>query len=185
MLATRFLPVQDFHFYGDWLREQSADTLATYFGIPVSSTFINSLIDRILSNPEEHYFLVATRGAKWIGVIHMARISEKDMEFGIMVTEDERNQGIADQLMAEAITWIQNRGFDTLYLHCLNRNSAMKHLATKHGLELHENYGDVQAITHVPPPSLLSYIQESMTVNKNIFYMNLRNTWGAFNELHG
>ena len=185
MLATRFLPIQDFSLYGDWLREQSADTLATYFGITVSPTFINSLIDGILSNPDEHYFLVATQGDKWVGVIHMARISDRDMEFGIMVAEDQRHQGIADQLMMEAIIWIRNRGFDTLYLHCLNRNQAMKHLAQKHGLELHEDYGDVQAVTHVPPPSLLSYIQESMTTNKNIFFMNLQNAWRPYSELLG
>lgn len=182
MLATRFLPIQDFYLYGSWLREQSPETLATYFGIAVSETFLNSLLDGILSNPEEHYFLVATRGNKWVGVIHMARISEKDMEFGIMVAESERHQGIADQLMAEAITWIQNRNFDTLYLHCLNRNKAMKHLANKHGLELHENYGDIEATTHVPPPSMMSYIQEAMTTNKNIFFMNLKNTWAPFTE---
>lgn len=173
MLATRFLPRQDFKLYGKWLREQSAETLATYFGIAVNSTFIDSLIAGILSNPKEHYFLVATHGTKWAGVIHMARISESDMEFGIMVSEDHRHQGIADQLMSEAITWIQNRGFNTLYLHCLNRNSAMKHLATKHGLELYENYGDVESITRVPPPSILTYTQEAMTANKNIFYLTV------------
>jgi RimJ/RimL family protein N-acetyltransferase len=185
MIATRFLAIHEFHLYGDWLREQSADTLATYFGIAVSPTFINSLLDGILSNPEEHYFLIATKGDTWIGVIHMARISDKDMEFGIMVSEEHRHQGIADQLMAEAITWIQNRGFDTLYLHCLNRNSAMKHLAIKHGLELHENYGDVEATTHVPPPSMITYAQEAMTTNKNIFFMNLRNAWRPYSELLG
>ena len=185
MLATRFLPIQDFHLYGDWLREQSADTLATYFGIATSPTFINSLIDGILSNPEEHYFLVATRGTKWVGVIHMARVSERDMEFGIMVAEEERHQGVADQLMDEAIVWIQNRGFNTLYLHCLNRNTAMKHLAAKHGLEVHEDHGDAEVVTHVPPPSLLTYAQEAITAQKNIFFLNLQNTWGAFKEIHG
>lgn len=185
MLATRFLPMQDFALYGDWLREQSAETLATYFGIAVGPTFINSLIDGVVSNPEEHYFLVATSRDKWVGVIHMARISDKDMEFGIMVAEDHRHQGIADQLMEEAINWIRNRGFSTLYLHCLNRNSAMKHLATKHGLELHENYGDVESATHVPPPSLLTYAQEAMTANKNIFFINLQNMWRPYSELLG
>ena len=102
-----------------------------------------------------------------------------------MVSEEYRHKGIADQLMSEAITWIQNRGFSTLYLHCLNRNSAMKHLATKHGLQLHEEYGDIEATTRVPPPSLLTYTQEAMTANKNIFFANLQNTWGPYAELFG
>ena len=99
MIATRFLAIHDFHLYGDWLRERSSDTLANYFGITVSPTFINSLLDGILSNPDEHYFLIATQGNKWVGLIHLARISEKDMEFGVMVSEDHRHEGIADQLM--------------------------------------------------------------------------------------
>ena len=61
----------------------------------------------------------------------------------------------------------------------------MKHLAQKHGLELHEEYGDVEAITHVPPPSLLSYIQEGMACQKNIFFMNLQRAWSPFSEIHG
>jgi RimJ/RimL family protein N-acetyltransferase len=183
MIVTKFLAIKDFHLYGDWLRERSDDTLFEYFGVPVSSTFINSLLDGILSNPEEHYFLIATQGNKWAGLIHMARISETDMEFGVMVGEDNRHQGIADELMKQAITWIQNRGFNTLYLHCLNRNSAMKHLATKHGLELHEVYGDIESTTKVPPPSLLTYTQEMLTANKNIFFMNLQNMWAPYADI--
>jgi hypothetical protein len=61
----------------------------------------------------------------------------------------------------------------------------MKHLAAKHGLELHENYGDVEATTHVPPPSLLTYTHEAMTANKNIFFMNLQNMWRPYSELLG
>ena len=183
MLATRFLPMHDFHLYGDWLRDKSPETLATYFGVITSPEFIDNLVDRILSNPEEHYFLVASLGKKWVGVIHMARISEKDMEFGIMVSEDYRNLGIADQLMDEAIVWIQNRGFDTLYLHCLNRNSAMKHLATKHGLEVYEDHGDAEVCTHIPPPSLLTYTQEAITAHKNIFFLNLQNIWAPYADL--
>lgn len=183
MLATHFLPSHNFHLYGDWLREQSSDTLATYFGVAVSPVFINNLIERILANPDTHHFLIATYGTEWVGVIHMARVSEKDMEFGIMVAEDCRHQGIADQLMDEAITWIRNRGFDTLYLHCLNRNSAMKHLATKHGLEVHIDHGDAEVCTHVPPPSLLTYFEEAMTANRNIFFMNLQNAWAPFTGL--
>jgi RimJ/RimL family protein N-acetyltransferase len=185
MLATRFLAINEFELYGDWLREQSTETLSMYFGIPVNSTFINSLVDGILSNPDEHYFLVAMHGPIWVGVIHLARISETQMEFGIMVSEEHRHKGIADVLISEAITWIQNRGFNTLYLHCLNRNSVMKHLAQKHGLVLHENGGDIEAKTQVPPPSLLSYFAESVTAQKNIFFLNLRTTWGSFSEQLG
>lgn len=185
MIATRFLSISDYELYGSWLREQSEETLTTYFGIAVTDTYIDHLVNGIVSNPEQHYFLVATQGTVWTGVIHMARISEHDMEFGIVVAEQYRGQGIADQLMSEAIVWIRNRGFDTLYLHCVTWNRAMKHLAHKHGLTMHEDHGDTEVCTHIPPASMISYAQEAVTRNRNIFIMSLQNSWHPFNQLLG
>jgi RimJ/RimL family protein N-acetyltransferase len=185
MISTRFLGITDYELYGSWLREQSKETLTTYFGIAVNDTYINHLIDGILSNPEEHYFLVAVQGTTWVGVIHMARISEHDMEFGVMVSEQHRHQGIANQLMSEAITWIQNRGYDTLYLHCLNRNHVMQHLAVKHGLALVHDHGDVEARAQIPPPGMISYAKEAVTHNRNLFVMTVQQAWRPFNETLG
>ena len=185
MIQTKFLTTKEYKLYRNWLKERDSESLALYFGVATSDTFIDALVDRILKNTKDHHFLIAVRGNEWIGVIHMAHISEHQMEFGVMVSEKHRHQGIADTLMKEAITWIQNRGFNTLYLHCLNRNSAMKHLAIKHGLELHEDYGDIEAITEVPPASIISYMTEAVNYQKNIFFMNLQQAWSPFEGLHG
>jgi RimJ/RimL family protein N-acetyltransferase len=115
----------------------------------------------------------------------MARISEREMEFGIMVAESYRNQGIADQIMSEAITWIRNRGFDTLYLHCVTWNRAMKHLAHKHGLFMQEDHGDADVCSRIPPASVISYAQEAATHNRNLFVMTMQQAWRPFNELLG
>jgi RimJ/RimL family protein N-acetyltransferase len=185
MIQTRFLSVHEFNHYRQWLLERDSETLAMYFGIPTGEDVIHDLVDKILANPDEHYFLVALKGNEWVGVIHMARISETQMEFGVMVHEDHRHLGIADDMMREAITWIQNRKYDTLYLHCLNRNSAMKHLADKHGLVIYEDHGDIESRTSVPPPSALSYLNEVTNYQKNIFFMNIQNIWAPFSERHG
>ena len=185
MISTRFLGIDDYELYGSWLSEQTQETLRTYFGIAVNATYINHLVDGIISNPEEHHFLVATQGTTWAGVIHMARISEHEMEFGVMVAESYRAQGIADLLMSEAITWIRNRGFNTLYLHCMSQNRAMKHLANKHNLIMHEDHGDTEVCTQIPPPSMISYAREATTRNRNIFIASLQQTWLPFNEMLG
>lgn len=182
MIATRFLAQHEFKKYSTWLNNRSPNSLALYFGVATTPDFIGRVVEKIESDPNNHFFLVAMIGDYWVGVIHMARISATQMEFGIMVDEQHRGEGIADELMREAITWIQNRGYEHLYLHCLNRNTAMKHLAKKHGLELHEEYGDIEAITHVPPASALSYIGEALTNQKNIFFMAVHNTWSPFSK---
>ena len=185
MIATRFLAKQDYALYGNWLREQSVETLASYFGAVVSDSYIDTLVDSIVAHPERHHFLVAYLGATWVGTIHLAHISDQDMEFGIMVHPDHRGEGFANELMDEAIIWIRNRGFNHLYLHCLNRNSAMKHLAQKHGLIMHAEGGDVDADIMLPPPSILTYTQEALNFQKNIFFLNLKQSWFPFTELHG
>jgi len=102
-----------------------------------------------------------------------------------MVAEQHRNQGIADLLMSESITWIRNRGFNTLYLHCVTWNRAMKHLAHKHGLVMQEDHGDAEVCSRIPPASMISYAQEAATRNRNIFIMGLQQTWLPFNEILG
>ena len=56
MISTRFLGIDDYELYGSWLREQSKETLTTYFGIAVNDTYITHVVDGIASNPEEHHF---------------------------------------------------------------------------------------------------------------------------------
>lgn len=156
-----------------------------YFGVAVSDAYIDHLIEKVIANPGDHHFLVATIGNEWVGTIHLAHISEQDMEFGIMVHPEHRGEGYADEMMTEAIVWIRNRGFNHLYLHCLNRNTAMRHLAKKHGLIMHSEGGDVDAEMTLPPPSILTYTQEALNFQKNIFFLNLKQTWFPFTELHG
>jgi GNAT superfamily N-acetyltransferase len=115
----------------------------------------------------------------------MACVSEHEMEFGVMVAEQCRNQGIADQLMSEAIVWIRNRGFDRLYLHCVTWNRAMKHLANKHGLVMQEDHGDADVCSPIPPPSIVSLAQEAATHNRNLFVMTVQQAWRPFNQLLG
>jgi GNAT superfamily N-acetyltransferase len=45
-----------------------------------------------------------------------------EVEFGVMVSPDYRNQGIANTLMDEAITWARNRHYKDLFMHCISWN---------------------------------------------------------------
>ena len=183
MIATRFLAPSEYGSYRTWLKSQDHETIDTYFGVTTGEAYIDSVVDGVLSNTDEHNFLVAYRGAEWVGVIHLARISETDMEFGIIVDQLFRGQGIANDLMDEAVTWVRNRGFKTLYLHCLRSNGQMRHLAVKFGLELHNHHSETDAKTTLPPASVITFTREAVTAQKNIFFMALQRAWAPYQDL--
>ena len=110
MIITEFLPVQDYSKFGNWLEIQDEETRQLYFGVAGSQHVIVALMDRVISNPDDHYFLIARDGERWVGSIHIA-VHNKVVEFGVIVDEDYRGQGVANILMEEALVWRRNRGY--------------------------------------------------------------------------
>ena len=136
MTTTRFLPADEYHWYADWLKEQDQETIRMFFGMQVSEFFMDQLTNSFIKDPDNNYFLVAERNGVWVGTVHIAIINEDEIEFGIIVDSGCRKQGIADQLMREAIRWARKNNYNHLYMHCLTWNKAIRHLCQKHGLEV-------------------------------------------------
>jgi GNAT superfamily N-acetyltransferase len=177
MINTIFLPRGDYELYGDWLNRQDAETLSMYFGIPVTREFIQQLQDRILTNNQDHHFLVAFDHEQWIGVLHLATNQKMEVEFGFIVDSKYRGHGVADRLMDEGVIWARNRGYKRLYLHCLSWNKPIKHLCNKHGLEMHTIDGDSEVEVELPPPSLISIGKEVSSIQRNIWSKMIEKTW--------
>jgi GNAT superfamily N-acetyltransferase len=174
-----FLPRGEYDMYGDWLLRQDADTLKNYFGITATPGFVRDLVDRVSMSPGKHQFLIALDDNRWVGALHMAMNLNTDIEFGIIVAQDYRGQGIADRLMDEAVTWAQNRRFQHLYLHCLSWNQPIKHLCKKYGLEIRNQDGSGEVAVELPPPSMISVGKEFAAMNRNIFTKMLETTWNV------
>jgi GNAT superfamily N-acetyltransferase len=177
MITTMFLPCGEYDMYGDWLLRQDADTLKNYFGVTATPGFVRDLVDRVAMSPGKHQFLIALDDNRWAGALHMAMYLNTDVEFGIIVAQEYRGQGIADRLMDEAVTWAQNRRFQHLYLHCLSWNQPIKHLCRKYGLEIHQRDGSGEVSVELPPPSMISVGKEFATMNRNIFTRMLQVDW--------
>ena len=87
MIITSFLPVKEYSKFGDWLKIQDEETRQMYFGVAGNQHVITALMERVLANPDDHYFLVAKDNGRWAGTIHIA-VSGKVVEFGVIVDED-------------------------------------------------------------------------------------------------
>jgi RimJ/RimL family protein N-acetyltransferase len=103
-------------------------------------------------------------------------MSNGEVELGFIVDPDHRGNGIADRLMKETITWARNRGYNSVYLHCLSWNQPIKRLCIKNGMELHTEYGETDTKLELAPADFKSITEEVLTRNRNVYRMFLQNT---------
>ena len=185
MITTRFLFTSEYGQYSDWLKRLDFDTRQTYFGVPQSDEGIDALVRGIVNKPKEHFFLVAEYRGQWIGCIHIAESSIDEVEFGVIVDPAHRGKGIADRMMSEAIVWSRNRGYHSLYMHCLSWNQPIRHLCRKHRLEMRSESGETDVKMSLPPADFTTITQEMITRNRNVYRMMLQRTVPFLEEVYG
>ena len=59
MITTRFLAYSEYIEYADWMKSQDSDSRQLYFGMGISDSGIDDLVNKIIKNKHDHYFLVA------------------------------------------------------------------------------------------------------------------------------
>ena len=174
MITTRFLTPVEYTKYALWLKKLDSETRATYFGICYTDEQIDNLVKGITENIDRHNFLVAEYKGEWIGTIHIANTMPGEVEFGFIVDKEHRGNGIANRLMDEALIWCRNRGYDTVYMHCLSWNTPIKRLCVKYGMELETEYGETETKLPLPPANLSTLTEEVINRNRQVYRMMLQ-----------
>jgi GNAT superfamily N-acetyltransferase len=185
MFTTEFLSSNHHYQYGEWLNGQDDETLQLYFGVTGGPGLIESLIERIEAKPDQHEILVAQNCKEWLGTLHIAKISDLEVEFGIIVHKDYRGEGIANNMLEEAIVWARNRGYTELFMHCLGRNKPIQHLCQKHGLMPRNIMGDSEVKMQLNPQSWATIASEVGIRQRNLFHMFLQNSKSFYEEIYG
>ena len=183
MIVTKFLPIDQFDQYGDWLRGQDIETCELYFGVAGSDHVIDNLMDRIHTNSADHWILVAQDQDLWIGTLHIA-INGTTVEFGLIVRPDRRGEGIASRMLEEALIWVRNRGYQELFMHCLGWNKPIRHLCHKHGLEPKNVYGDSEVEMKLPPANWVTINKEICINQRNWYHKFLQNNWALYQQVY-
>jgi RimJ/RimL family protein N-acetyltransferase len=174
MITTRFLSVDEYPQYAVWVKKLDTETRSTYFGVPYGDQQIDNLVNKIVADSDKHHFLIAEYKGQWIGTIHIAEVNATEVEFGFIVDALHRGNGIADRMMSEAVVWSRNRGYNSLYMHCLSWNQPIKRLCIKHGMELHTESGETDTKLELDPPDLSSITKEMMIRNRQAYRMLLQ-----------
>jgi GNAT superfamily N-acetyltransferase len=185
MFTTEFLSHKHHYQYGDWLKSQDNDTRQLYFGVTGGLGLIESLVERIEAQADRHEILVARNCTEWLGTLHIAKMSDIEVEFGIIVHKDYRGEGIANSMLEEAIVWARNRGYTDLFMHCLGRNKPIQHLCQKHGLLPHNMMGDSEVKVKLNPQTWASVASEVGIMQRNVYHAFLQKSQSLYQEIYG
>jgi len=185
MFTTECLSSKHHYQYGDWLKNLDEETRQLYFGTGTGPGLVESLVDRIETEPDCHEILVARNCKEWLGTLHIAKINDSEVEFGIIVHRDYRGEGIANGMLQEAIVWARNRGYTELFMHCLSSNKPIQHLCQKHGLMPHNIMGDSEVKVKLNPPSWATIASEVGINQRNIYHTFLQNSQLLYQEIYG
>jgi len=125
-----------------------ADDRRLRFGATLTDEAILQMEERIDFDRDE-IFGIADDDLDLLGVVHVAFYPDK-AELGLSVLPAARGIGLGNALFERAVTHLVNRGVREVFVHCLNENGAMMHLARKHGMRIVRDGPETDAYLALP-----------------------------------
>lgn len=123
------------------------------FGYKVSDYNIDQLILSMVYHPKDHELWYVKVEDVRVGWGHMCKNSDGSWELAVSVEKEHQRQGIGDALITEMIEWAKFHHVPEVYMHCIEENRVIQHLALKHELKTRErNRGERTAAIEVPEP---------------------------------
>ena len=108
-------------------------------------------------------FGIYGRDMALVAMAHLAlEPTQRYAELGLSVEPSQRGHGYGLALLNRAKLSAINRGYDTLFMHCLAENQVMIHLARKAGLGLVIEQGAVDACLRLGATSYGAMAQEAV-----------------------
>lgn len=155
---------QEYHRYRTHLLALDDDSRYTRFGFMVKDETINQLCDKFEANPREHkIFVIEDEQLNVVAAGHIA-LEGGETELAFSVLRAYRQQGMGSALMARCIEWCQNRSIKGGCMVCLSTNTAIKKLASKHGVLINDG-GETLANITIPDPTPASVMNEMVESN--------------------
>ena len=142
--------------YARHLKSLDKEDRYSRFGHPASDYNIDQLVLNMCYHPNDHELWYARNDEQRVGWGHMAKNNDGSWELAVSVDKEFQRQGIANKLLTEMLEWAKFHHIPEVYMHCIENNKVIQHLATKHELKLKERgNGERTAAIEVPEPSLV------------------------------
>jgi GNAT superfamily N-acetyltransferase len=170
--------------YARHLKNLSKEDRYSRFGYHASDYNIDQFILNMCYHPKDHELWYARTEEKRVGWGHMAKNNDGTWELAVSVDEEHQRQGIADKLMSEMIVWAKFHHIPEVYMHCIETNRVIQHLAQKHELKTKERGdGERTSAIEVPEPNFVEvntqlFKEQTEIVNEiNRLRGKLANLW--------
>lgn len=142
--------------YARHLKNLSKEDRHSRFGYHVSDYNIDQLILNMCYHPKDHELWYARNDEQRVGWGHMAKNSDGTWELAVSVDKEFQRQGIANELMEEMLIWAKFHHISEVYMHCIEDNRIIQHLAKKHELKTKQRGdGERTAAIEVPEPNFV------------------------------
>jgi GNAT superfamily N-acetyltransferase len=140
--------------YARHLKNLDQEDRYSRFGHPASDFNIDQMILSMCYHPKDHELWFARTDDGRVGWGHMCKNQDGSWELAVSVDKEYQRQGVANMLMTEMLVWAKFHSIPEVYMHCIENNRVIQHLAQKHELKTKEKGdGERTAAIAVPPPS--------------------------------
>lgn len=164
--------------YSAHLKALTPEDKISRFGYPASDHSIDQLVLNMCYHPADHELWYARDDGERVGWGHMAKNDDGSWELAVSVNKDYQRQGIGNQLITEMLAWAKFHHITEVYMHCIEGNRVIQHLAIKNELRTRScGDGERTASIEVPQPTLLETNSQMFKEQKEIFdeFGKLRN----------
>ena len=164
MHAVYRLQPHEYDRYRKHLLALDDESRYTRFGFMINDETINNLCDKFESNVTSHkIFVIEDNDLNVVAAGHIA-LEGGETELAFSVLKEYRKQGMGSSLMSRTIEWCQNRNIKGGCMVCLSTNTAIKKLASKHGVLVNDG-GETLANITIPTPTTASVVHEVVESN--------------------
>lgn len=140
--------------YGKHLKMLPPDDKFSRFGFLANDYTIDQLILQMLYAPNDHELWYAEVDDTIVGWGHMAKVDDKTWELAVSVNHDSQRKGVGNKLIDEMLLWAKFHKINEVFMHCIEENKVIQHLAAKHNLKSQgRSAGERSSIIELPDPS--------------------------------
>lgn len=149
--------------YADHLMHLDDEGLRLRFGMPKQREDAAQWAMGLKDTVKAKHVLWGTKNG-WgdlVGICHLV-IQDGQAEIALSTSIGYRRRGISKSLMHVAISYLQNRGIEHIYMVCLSENTAVQQLAKKCGIVVVTMHGESEAKLKLPWPTPASITTETI-----------------------